>query len=183
MLSGNTDDVMQKWRERVGDKEADAVSAFSSGIGKQVHEMVEFTLLNKEVDKSNFLANTIYQSFKFELKHISNIRAIELPMYSHSLKLAGTCDLICDYKGELSMIDHKTSKYPKKIEWLENYFIQATCYIIMFKELYGINIKNIVLFIGCRDGEFQVVKSSPKKHIKRLLESNRKFNPLCEGYE
>lgn len=178
MLSGNTEDVISAWRERVGDKEADAVSAFTSKVGTNVHKMVEDYIQNKEVDYSSLLASSIFSSFKLELRHISNIRAIELSMYSHSLKLAGTCDLICDYKGELSLIDHKTSKYPKKVEWLENYFLQATCYVIMFKELYGINIKNLVLFIGCRDGEFQVAKSTPEKHLKRVIESNRKFNPL-----
>lgn len=182
MLSGNTEAVMDAWRERVGEEEAESVSKFSSGIGTDVHNMIENTLLN--VDNNfggvNMLATSIYRSFLPHLKHISNIRGVELPMYSDTLKLAGTSDLIADYKGRLSLIDHKTSKYLKKREWLDNYFQQSTAYIIMFKERYGITINNIVLFIGSRDGEFQVVESKPKEHLKDLLQSNRKFNPLLK---
>lgn len=180
MLSGNTNDIIDKWRKEVGEKEAEAVSKFSSGIGNDVHKMVENTLQNIENPYNGFgmLAASIHQSFLPYLKHISNIRGIELSMYSDTLKLAGTTDLIADYKGRLSLIDHKTSKYLKKREWLDNYFQQETAYVIMFKERYGITIDNLVLFIGSRDGEFQVEESKPKLHLKDLLQSNRKFNPL-----
>ena len=36
---------------------------------------------------------------------VDNIRGIELGMWSDSLGLAGTSDLVADYQGELSIID------------------------------------------------------------------------------
>ena len=180
MLSANTAQVIQEWRDRVGEEEADAVSLFSSTIGTKVHGLIENTLQNipNEFNNVNMLAQHIYRGFVPNLKRISNIRAIELRMYSDSLKLAGTTDLICDFDGVLSLVDHKTSKYEKKEEWLENYYLQSTAYCIMFKERYGISINNIVLLVGSRNGDFNIHKSNPKKHLKRLLESNRNYNPL-----
>jgi len=180
MLSGNTEKAIQAWRDRVGDIEADKVSLFASTVGTNVHDLVERHLLNMEIPKDHALSYSIYRSFIPALKFIDNIQGIELPVYSDTLKLAGTLDLLADYKGVLSLIDHKTSKTQKKIEWLDNYMLQATAYIVMIKQRYGITVKQIVLFIGCRDGDFQVVKSDPKKHINRLIQSNRKFNPLLQ---
>ena len=41
-------------------------------------------------------------------ERVDNIRGIELGMWSDSLGLAGTSDLVADYQGELSIIDWKT---------------------------------------------------------------------------
>ena len=66
-------------------------------------------------------------------------------MWSDSLGLAGTSDLVADYQGELSIIDWKTATYIKKEEIMLSYILQGTAYSRMLYELYGMIPKNIVI--------------------------------------
>ena len=72
------------------------------------------------------------------------------------MKAAGTADCIADWNGIPSIIDFKTSRKEKKEEWIENYFLQATTYALMFEERIGICIPQIVILIAVDDQEPQV---------------------------
>ena len=73
-------------------------------------------------------------------------------MYSVKLETAGTCDCIAEYKGELSIIDFKTSRKKKKDEWITDYYLQGTAYALMFEEMTGIKINQVVILISGEDG-------------------------------
>jgi hypothetical protein len=47
--------------------------------------------------------------------------------------------------------------------------MQATAYSIMWKELTGISIKNIVILITCDDGAVQVFEQNPVNYVKKLV--------------
>ena len=114
----------------------------------------------------------------------SNIYALEGPLYSKELGIAGTVDCIAEYNGELAIIDFKTSKKPKPRKWIEHYFVQAMAYGCMLYEMKGIPIKKLVIIMSCENGECVVYEENDKeKYIKLLSKYIQKFvNDKLELY-
>jgi genome maintenance exonuclease 1 len=102
---------------------------------------------------------------------IDNIRYIESPLYSEKLGVAGRTDCIAEYDGVLSIIDFKTSLKEKKEEWIENYFEQGTAYALMYEELVGEPINQIVILISVDGMEKPQIFIRDKIHyVQNLLE-------------
>ena len=77
------------------------------------------------------------------------------------MKLAGTSDCIASYDGELSIIDYKTKRSNQKEEWMTDHFIQGTAYSQMFKELTGIEIKQVVILVSSeKNSRMEFVKNT-----------------------
>jgi genome maintenance exonuclease 1 len=105
--------------------------------------------------------------------HLNNIAGIEIPLWSKQLGIAGRCDCVGDWKGEKAILDWKTSGKPKKKEWVEDYFLQATAYSIMFEERTEIPINNIVIVMAVENEEPQVFEEKTPDYWK-LLETTLK---------
>jgi genome maintenance exonuclease 1 len=86
------------------------------------------------------------------------------------LRLAGRVDCIAEYEGTLSVIDFKTSRKPKKKEWISNYFMQCTAYAIMFEEITKIPIPQIVLMIAVEGSEPQMFVEKRDNYAEQLLD-------------
>jgi hypothetical protein len=69
---------------------------------------------------------------------------VEGQLFSHELRTAGTVDLVAEWDGEMAIIDWKTSKYAKKRQYIENYFMQEAAYATMFEERTGIPVTRLV---------------------------------------
>jgi genome maintenance exonuclease 1 len=152
-------DSLVEWRRRVGEEEANKISSKAAIRGTKVHAVCEKFLRNEE----NFLAgcdigtidlfNTLYPILN---ERIDDINAIETPLYSEHLGVAGTVDCIARFDGKRSVIDFKTSNRPKKAEWIDNYFMQTACYGVMFEELTGIAVPNLVIIVAVDNDEPQI---------------------------
>jgi genome maintenance exonuclease 1 len=122
------------------------------------------------------ISEFLFKIAKSKLNLINNIYALEGPLYSKQLGIAGTVDCIAEYNDELAIIDFKTSKKPKPREWIEHYFVQAMAYGCMLYELTGIPVKKLVIIMACENGECVVYEEYDKaKYIKLLGEYIRKF--------
>ena len=83
----------------------------------------------------------------------------------------GDYDLfIGEYNGKMSVIDFKGSTRNKRKEDIDNYFLQATAYAIMWQERTGIKIDNIAILMSCEDGTVSIFESNPMKHTRGLFE-------------
>ena len=131
---------LQEWRKRVGDTEADRISAAARQRGTRVHQMVENHLNNDDVltkltdipIQELYSSIDMFKSIEPHLnKYVDNIYAQEVPLYSDHLQLAGRCDCIAEFDGELAIIDFKTSIRKKDYEWLSDYFMQECAYSIV----------------------------------------------------
>ena len=91
------------------------------------------------------------------------------------VSLAGRVDCVAEFDGKLSIIDFKGSTKPKREEWIENYFHQATAYALMFEEKTGITIENIVIMIANEDGTNQIFVKKPISYVEGLFESIKTF--------
>jgi genome maintenance exonuclease 1 len=95
-------------------------------------------------------------------EHISEVYCIEQALYSDRLRLAGRCDAIVMWDGELVILDIKTAGYIKPEEWILNYFVQTSAYAEMFEERTGIPIKKVVLATAV-EGELHGTITMKKK--------------------
>ena len=138
--------------------------------GNKLHKLIEKYLNNEQIIKKEVDPFTLdlFLQIKENLDKIDNIHASEVPLYSNLLKLAGRVDCIAEFDGELSVIDFKGSTKQKRAEDIQNYFLQATAYSIMWKERTGVAIKKIVIMIACEDGGVQIFESNPVEHVPAL---------------
>lgn len=146
---------IMEWRKRVGDAEANKVSSRASKRGTAIHGLCEQYLKTGNASPGMF-DQEMFNGFIPVLDQIDYIEAIEQSMYSNSLKVAGTVDLIACLNGVPSVIDWKTSSKPKKLENIEHYFVQACMYSQMFFEHTEIIIKQLVVAIGVDNHEPQI---------------------------
>jgi hypothetical protein len=165
------------WRKRIGEAEADKITRQATSRGTDMHTLVENYLYNiPELPQVQPLSDFLFKIARPELNKINNIHALESSLYSKVLGIAGTVDCIAEYNGELAIIDFKTSKKPKPVEWIEHYFVQCMAYGCMLYELTGISIKKLVIIMSCENGECIVYEEYDKaKYIKLLTEYIREF--------
>ena len=166
-------DSILQWRRRVGEEEANAISKRASTRGNKCHKLAEDYLSNKSLDRyrDDVLSLGMFHQIRPYIDKINNIHALEESLYSHTLKLAGRVDCIAEYDNELANIDFKTSTKYKREEWIQDYFSQETAYAIMFQELTGSKVKQLVTIIATEQGTPQIfVKDNILEFVPILKE-------------
>jgi len=165
------------WRAKVGEEAANRKTKRATTRGTNLHTLTEVYLQNglyKETPEWEVpLINLMFNSAKgiFD-QRIGTIYQQETTMSSDRLCLAGTVDLICDFDGELSVVDFKTSEKAKPEEWLEDYFVQLSAYWAMFSERTGVTPKKLVVFLVAENGEIQIVE---RRNIMHYLKTLRNY--------
>jgi hypothetical protein len=156
-----------EWRKNPDNEK---LSKHASNRGNELHEMIEKYLKNQDDYKKNKNLLTVYlfQQMQEQLDKINNIHLQESPMWSDTLRMAGRVDCIAEYDGVLSIIDFKGSGKQKREDWITNYFEQASCYSLMYQELTGTPVNQIVILISSEDGTVQEFKKNPKNYLKSL---------------
>lgn len=169
--------ALLEWKKRVGEEEAARVSRRASTRGTAFHLLCEKYLSNEEINKKEFMPDALasFYSFKPLLHNINNIHKLEVPLYSSRLKVAGRCDALAEYDGELCIIDFKTSTKEKKEEWIKDYFLQGCFYSLAYWELTGIYAENIVILIAVDEGEPQEFIRPTKNYIKPLISKIKEY--------
>jgi len=170
---------LNEWKESLGKVKASKEIIRCANRGNSVHKMAELYLNNDETYALNktSLDLGLFNKLKFALKNINNIRVQEIPLYSHVLKLAGRVDLIAEYKKILSVIDFKTSNDHKEGEAIYDYKLQCTAYAIMYYEMFGILIEQIVILIAVEKGMVPLVfVDTIYPYIKPLQDRINMFN-------
>ena len=174
-----------EWRRKVGAAEANKISRRAASRGTDTHTITEYYLKNLELPEVQPLSDFLFKISKPFLNNLDNIYALEKPLYSLQLGVAGTVDCIAEYNGELSIVDFKTSKEPKPREWIEGYFVQAAAYACMLYELTGLTVKKLVIIMSCENGECEVYEEYNKSKFIRLLMQYIKdwkaFNETTKG--
>jgi len=146
-------------------------------IGTQTHQLIEDYLNNEpSVLSCDLLSYAHFERLKPFLHKITEINGIEVQLYSDILKLAGTADCVGMYNGNLSIIDYKTKRSNQRVEYIHDYFIQGTTYAIMWEELTGVAISQIVILVSSRKGQLKEFIVNPNNYKKELLERIEKFH-------
>jgi genome maintenance exonuclease 1 len=175
---------LDEWRERVGNDVAEQIMKEAQIHGTMTHKLCEDYLKNKE-SEDDFLdiPKRHFEKLKPFLHKMNNIRGIELPLYSDELEIAGTCDCIAEYDGDLSIIDFKTSRSRliEHYDKVQKYFLQATAYSLMWRERTGIEIDQIVIIGSEESGDVAEFIKIPFDFKEALIEQVRKFQHLTNS--
>jgi genome maintenance exonuclease 1 len=116
-------------------------------------------------------AMEMFLSLKPYLNNINNIHYQEQALWSKQLGMAGRVDCIAEYEGELSVIDFKTSRKIKTKNDIEDYFWQTTAYSLMYEELIGKPIHNLVIIMAVEDNPPLIFKERVENHIDGLVKA------------
>ena len=185
-LSHFKGDSIAKWRKRVGDEEANRISARASSRGTKFHSLMESYIKNEEYSTyyNDTLMPDMKQAFRNmlpTLERIDNVHYVEAMLYSEAIGLAGQVDCIAEFDGVTSIIDFKTSLKPKKEEWILNYFEQCTAYSLMYEDMTGIKARQIVVLISV-DHEIhpQVFVKNRSQYVPELYNKIVQFREETE---
>jgi len=175
------------WRARVGEEAANRKTKRATTRGTNLHSLFEVYLQNgqyKETKEYDIpLVNLMFNSAKRTLDDkITKIYQQETTMYSDRLCMAGTVDLICEFDGELAVVDFKTSEKEKPEKWLEDYFVQLSAYWAMFSEHTGVVPKKLVVFLVAENGDVQIVeRTNIIDYLKTLQDYASQFIRYRDG--
>ena len=168
-------DGIKRWRDYVGEVEADRISSESMAVGTALHETIEASLKNEKLPDLKgdfaFSPHELFTNLMLTLSDIDNIKAQEVRLYSDKMELAGTADCIAEYEGVPSIIDFKNSRKRKTKSYILKYFVQATAYSLMWEELTGQKISQIVIMVAGWDGSVEVFKEDRSNYIEKLWET------------
>lgn len=148
----HTAKAIAEWRKRVGNEEANRVSAKASGRGTRIHQYCE-DYLRGNILEADMFDIAMFNSMKLWLDDINNIHALESSLYSDFLEVAGTVDCIAEFQGKLSVIDFKTSNKPKDRDDIHHYFMQTAAYAVAFEERTGIPIGRLVIIMAVENDD------------------------------
>ena len=177
LLSELSKEGIQKWRERVGEAEANRISTKASRQGTAVHSLCESYIKNEQ----DFLIESMphlvemFESIQPLLDCIDNVHCVEGALYSDELKLAGRTDLIAEFNEELAVIDYKTSRKIKTWEMCHSYFMQGAFYAMAYEERTGIPINNIVIIMAVENEKPLLFKETKDRWIEPLNQVRHKY--------
>ena len=163
-----------EWRKKVGEEEANKISSKAAGRGTRIHSLCEQYLLNKEIVPNMFDVE-MWQNMKPVLHSIDNIHALEQPLYSDHLEVAGTVDCIGEYNGKMSVIDFKTSRRIKHRDDIHDYFMQCAAYAVAFEEMTKIPVPQLVVLIAVDDEKPLVFVEKRNKWIDGFKELRAEY--------
>ena len=147
-----TQKAIYEWRQRVGNEEANRVSARASSRGTRIHSYCE-DYLRGNLFEADMFDLEMFNSIKPLLDEIDNIHCLEDPLYSDHLQVAGTVDCIAEFNGRLSVIDFKTSSRVKDREDIANYFMQTAAYAVAFEERTGLPVSRLVIIMAVENDD------------------------------
>ena len=149
---------LERWRNRVGLREAQKITRYAAIRGTAMHKYLEdlirgqrsldLTPLGVEATK---MAEIIVER---GLNDCSEIYGIEATLYYPNL-YAGSVDLVAKYKDKVSIIDFKQTNKPKQREWIGDYFLQMAAYGMAHDAVYGTTIEQGVIMMCSKDGYYQ----------------------------
>lgn len=187
-----TDDnqALKEWRERVGEKKAQQVKEEATGLGTLMHEHLESYIQSiPRPGGSNIVrklaSNMADQIINRGLCNVDEVWGFEEPLWFPNL-YAGTTDLIAVYNGQPSICDYKTTNKMKTRDKLDSYFCQGAAYALAHNELYGTDIKQIVIFMVSRDLQYEtfiVERDEFDKWADKFVERLNKYYEMMANGE
>jgi len=131
----------EDWLKKVG-YSADYIVKKAGDEGTQTHELIEAYLNDEELCflKDNGYPRYSPEVWKMFLRFVEwwetynpTLLEAEVHLFSDEIKVAGTCDLVCEIDGELWIIDFKTSNHLQT-----TYDLQTAVYGKCYEECFSI---------------------------------------------
>jgi len=179
ILSILSEESIAKWRDKVGEEEANKVSLRATTRGTAVHAIIEKYMNNDPNYAEGYLPHVVQslENLKPLLnKHVTKVYAQEVPLYSDHLQMAGTCDAVVEWDGVPTIVDWKTSRRPKKKANIGNYFMQLAAYAVMWEERTGMPIQQTRIVMDVDDFHPVMYKETRDAWIDKMIETRDEYN-------
>jgi genome maintenance exonuclease 1 len=173
------------WRKRVGEAKAQEIVTEAAGVGTRMHKYLEDYIDTGEWTEpgSNPFAQQAHkmatQIKEQALTDVDEIWGSEVNLYMPNM-YAGTTDLVGQYKGNPCIMDFKQTNKPKKLEWVQDYFLQLVAYAEAHNEIYGTKIREGHVFMCSRDLQYQQFDIWPHEYDEWR---NEWYNRVYQFYE
>jgi len=177
--------ALENWKQRVGYKEANKIKTEASSRGTSMHSYIE-DFLRGRINESFFESNEQYKNMAKEIidkgikGKLEEIFGMETTL-RYPQKYGGTADLVGIYLGKEAIIDFKQANKPKKVDYIQDYFLQLGAYTLAHNVVYKTNITSGVILLCTVDNLFQDFKIEGKELImyqNLFLGRLKKFNDL-----
>ena len=149
---------LARWTSRVGQVEADRIKNSAAKRGTAMHSYLETYLQGGKVldlrDVGREASSMAESIIKKGFPDLEEVWGVECTLHYPGL-YAGQTDLCGIYQGRESIIDFKQSNKPKKIEWIEDMFLQLVAYATAHDCIYGTKIEQGVILMCTPDNFFQ----------------------------
>ena len=176
---------LENWKQRVGYAEAKRIKNEASNRGTSMHSYIE-DFLKGRINESFFESNENYKNMAKEIIEkgikgkLEEIYGIETTLH-YPEKYAGTADLVGVYQGKEAIIDFKQANKPKKVDYIQDYFLQLGAYTLAHNIVYKTNISLGVILLCTVDNLFQDFKIEGAELLmyqNLFLERVKKFNEM-----
>ena len=162
ILSRTKDQAFLKnWKAKVGKEEAERIKNESAKRGTSMHKYLENYVLQtgyEDLTPMGQLAKNMAQKVIDDgLAPVDGYYGSEVTLYYPGL-YAGSTDLVCSHNGLDTIVDFKQSNRPKRLEWVEDYFMQIAAYAMAHDQIYGSTIRQGVIMICTPDLYYQEFK-------------------------
>ena len=152
--------ALANWRERVENyKEANRIKTEASTRGTSMHTYIE-DYLKGRVNESFFETNEQYKIMAKEIidkglnGKLEEIYGIEETLY-YPEQYAGTADLLAKMDGVDVCVDFKQANRPKKIDYIQDYFLQLGAYTLAHDVVHGTKMKAGIILLCTKDILYQ----------------------------
>ena len=153
---------LELWKQRVGHVQANKIKNEASNRGTSMHSYIE-DFLRGQINESFFESNEQYKNMAKEIidkgikGKLEEIYGMETTLH-YPEKYAGTADLVGIYQGQETIVDFKQSNKPKKVDYIQDYFLQLGAYTLAHNVVYKSNITSGVILLCTVDNLFQDFK-------------------------
>lgn len=159
---------LARWRQRVGETEAQRLSQEARDRGTELHACCEQVLRGQgEPEAVSELTYPFWQSCRPVLARVSEPQLIEAFVYQRRHRYAGTLDAYAAVDGEPGyIVDFKTANRPKRAEWIRDYLLQTVAYAAAAYERYGVSVQGAAVAIAVPEQEAQLFKLSRSQMLE-----------------
>lgn len=175
-----TREHIQLWRKRIGEEKADAISNRAARRGTAFHQLVEDYLRREKefIEFDDIIQEGMFKGIRPVLDSIVPL-ALEAPLYSVNLKMAGRVDCVGLFEDVLSIIDFKTASKMKTDDQVTPWMIQMTAYAIMVEELTGIEVPEVNALVAVEgQAGFQLFSGDPQNYVEQLWDLRKRYENL-----
>ena len=160
-------EALANWKKAVGEKKAQEIVTEAANRGTRMHTYLEHyikgetlreTVTNPFAQQSLDMARIVIDK---GLSNVNEVWGCEVPLFFPEL-YAGTTDCVGLHNGDEAILDFKQTNKPKKLEWIDDYFLQLTAYALAHNEVHGTNIRKGVILMCSKDYQYQEFVLEPK---------------------
>ena len=154
---------LKDWKAKVGEQEAERIKNYSSRRGTSMHKFLESHISGVGYDDLTGIGQEAKPMAKKIIEEgllpVEEYYGSEVTLYYPGL-YAGSTDLVCNHNGLDTIIDYKQANRPKRLEWIDDYFLQIAAYCMAHDEVYQSEIKQGIIMVCTPDLYYQEFKFS-----------------------